>query len=74
MILSKGTAFSVEVSLKKMSQAYGYDPREVGPILKLPQGRYGLFGNAGRSKSYVLDAVDEVMDVFLTDYKDSNLR
>ena len=74
VILSKGTAFTVEVSLKKMSQAYGYDPRQVGPIIKLTQGRYGLFGNAGRSKSYVLDAVDEVMDQFLTDYKDSNLR
>jgi hypothetical protein len=74
VILSKGTAFSVEVSLKKMSQAYGYDPREVGPILKLHQGGYGLFGNAGRSKSYVLDAVDEVMDEFLADYKDSNLK
>ena len=74
VILSKGTAFTVEVSLKKMSQAYGYDPRQVGPIIKLPQGRYGLFGNAGRSKSYVLDAVDEVMEEFLADYKDSNLR
>jgi hypothetical protein len=74
VILSKGTAFTVEVSLKKMSQAYGYDPREVGPVVKLPQGRYGLFGNAGRSKSYVLEALDEVMEEFLADYKDSNLR
>jgi hypothetical protein len=57
-----------------MAQAYGYDPREVGSVVKLPQGKYGVFGNAGRDKSYVLDAVDEVVEEFIADYKDSNLR
>ncbi|NDH16505.1 MAG: hypothetical protein EBY48_05400 [Opitutae bacterium] len=74
VILSGGNAFAVEVSLKKMAQAYGYDPREVGSVVKLPQGKYGVFGNAGRDKSYVLDAVDEVVEEFIADYKDSNLR
>ena len=58
---SKGTNFSVEVSLKKMAQAYGYDPRKVGTVIKLPQGRYGVFGNAHKDKGYVLDAVEEVL-------------
>ena len=74
VILSGGNAFAVEVSLKKIAQAYGYDPREVGSVVKLPQGKYGVFGNAGRDKSYVLDAVDEVVEEFIADYKDSNLR
>jgi hypothetical protein len=74
VILSKGTAFTVEVSLKKMAQAYGYDPRKIGTSVKLPQGRYGLFGDAGRNKSYILEAVEEVLDEFLLDYKDSNLN
>ncbi len=74
VIHSKGTNFTIEVALKKMAQSYGYDPSEVGAIIKLPQGRYGLFGNAGRNKSYILEAVDEVMDEFLADYKDSNLK
>ena len=70
---SKGTNFSVEVSLKKMAQAYGYDPRKVGSVIKLPQGRYGVFGNAHKDKGYVLDAVEEVLEDFIADYKDSNL-
>ena len=74
VILSKGTAFSVEVSLKKMAQAYGYDPKVVGSIITLNQGKYGMFGNAGRDKSYVLDVVDEVLEDFVADYKDSNLE
>ena len=74
VILSGGNAFAIEVSLKKMAQAYGYDPREVGSVVKLPQGKYGVFGNAGRDKSYVLKAVDEVVEEFIADYKDSNLR
>ena len=74
VILSGGNAFAIEVSLKKMAQAYGYDPREVGSVVKLPQGKYGVFGNAGRDKSYVLEAVDEVVEEFIADYKDSNLR
>ena len=74
VIQSKGTNFSVEVSLKKMSQAYGYDPKVVGPVVQLPQGGYGMFGNAGRDKSYILKAVGEVMDEFIADYKDSNLN
>jgi len=74
VILSKGTAFSVEVSLKKMAQAYGYDPKVVGSIITLNQGKYGMFGNAGRDKSYVLDVVEEVLEDFIDDYKDSNLE
>ncbi|MDB3958194.1 hypothetical protein N9408_04720 [Opitutales bacterium] len=74
VILSKGTAFSVEVSLKKMAQAYGYDPKVVGSIITLNQGKYGMFGNAGRDKSYVLDVVEEVLEDFIADYKDSNLE
>ena len=74
VILSGGTSFALEVSLKKMAQAYGYDPQKVGKIITLPQGKYGVFGNAGRDKSYVLDAVDEVVEEFIADYKDSNLR
>ena len=74
VIHSKGTNFTVEVSLKKMAQAYGYDPKVVGKIITLPQGQYGLFGNAGRDKSYILDAVEQVVDKFLLDYKDSNLK
>ena len=74
VILSGGNAFAIEVSLKKMAQAYGYDPREVGSVVKLPQGKYGVFGNAGRDKSYVLEAVDEVVEEFIADYKDSNIR
>ena len=74
VILPKGTSFSVVVSLKKMAQAYGFDPKAVGPVITMAQGNYGLFGNAGRDKSYLLDAVDEVMDKFLHDYKDSNLN
>ena len=70
---SKGTNFSVEVSLKKMAQAYGYDPRKVGTVIKLPQGQYGVFGNAHKDKGYVLDAVEEVLEDFIADYKDSNL-
>ena len=73
VILSGGTSFALEVSLKKMAQAYGYDPKKVGKIITLPQGKYGVFGNAGRDKSYVLDAVDEVVEKFIVDYKDSNL-
>jgi hypothetical protein len=73
VILSGGTSFALEVSLKKMAQAYGYDPKKVGKIITLPQGKYGVFGNAGRDKSYVLDAVDEVVEKFILDYKDSNL-
>ena len=73
VILSGGNEFAVEVSLKKMAQAYGYDPSEVGRVVKLLQGKYGIFGNAGRDKSYVLDAVDEVVEDFIADYKDSNL-
>lgn len=73
IIHSKGTNFSVEVSLKKMAQAYGYDPRKVGRVIELPQGKYGVFGNAHRDKGYVLDAVEEVLEEFITDYKDSNL-
>ena len=34
----------------------------------------GLFGNAAKDKDYVLEAVDEVMDKFLLDYRDSNLN
>jgi hypothetical protein len=74
VILSGGTAFTVEVSLKKMAQAYGYDPGEVGKVVTLPQGKYGMFGNARRDKSYVLEVVDEVVDEFIADYKDSNLN
>jgi hypothetical protein len=74
VILSKGTVFSVEVSLKKMAQAYGYDPKVVGSIITLNQGKYGMFGDAGRDKSYVLDVVDEVLGDFIADYKDSNLE
>jgi hypothetical protein len=73
VILSGGTSFALEVSLKKMAQAYGYDPKKVGKIITLPQGKYGVFGNAGRDKAYVLDAVDEVVEKFIVDYKDSNL-
>ena len=73
IIHSKGTNFSVEVSLKKMAQAYGYDPRKVGRVIELPQGKYRVFGNAHRDKGYVLDAVEEVLEEFITDYKDSNL-
>jgi hypothetical protein len=74
VILSGGNAFTVEVSLKKMAQAYGYDPGEVGKVVTLPQGKYGMFGNARRDKSYVLEVVDEVVDEFIADYKDSNLN
>lgn len=74
VILSKGTSFSVVVSLKKMAQAYGFDPKVVGPVVTMAQGEYGLFGNAAKDKDYVLEAVDEVMDKFLLDYRDSNLN
>ena len=40
----------------------------------MAQGEYGLFGNAAKDKDYVLEAVDEVMDKFLLDYRDSNLN
>ena len=73
IIHSKGTNFSVDVSLKKMAQAYGYDPRKVGTVIELPQGKYGVFGNAHRDKGYVLDAVEEVLEEFIADYKESNL-
>jgi hypothetical protein len=33
-----------------------------------------MFGNAGRDKSYVLDVVEEVLEDFIADYKDSNLE
>ena len=74
IIHSKGTNFSVEVSLQKMAQAYGYDPGEVGTTIKLSQGRYGIFGNARGNKRYILDAVEEAVGDFITDYKDSNLN
>jgi hypothetical protein len=74
VILSGGTAFTVEVSLKIMAQAYGYDPGEVGKVVTLSQGKYGMFGNARRDMSYVLEVVDEVVDEFIADYKDSNLN
>jgi hypothetical protein len=73
VIHSKGTNFSVEISLKKMAQAYGYDPSRVGTVIKLPQGRYGVFGNAHKDKDYILDAVEDVLEDFIADYKDSNL-
>ena len=37
IIHSRSTNFSVEVSLKKMAQAYGYDPRKVGRVIELPK-------------------------------------
>ena len=32
VILSGGTSFALEVSLKKMAQAYGYDPKKWGRL------------------------------------------
>ena len=57
-----------------MDQAYGFDPKAVGPVIIMAQGNYGVFENAGRDKSYLLDAGEEVMDKLLLDYKDSNLN
>ena len=74
VIFSTGTALSVKVSSKKMGHAYGYDLKVVGSIITLNQGKYGMFGNAGRDKSYVLDVVEEVLEDFIADYKDSNLE
>jgi len=57
-----------------MDQEYGFDPKAVGPVIIMAQGNYGVFENAGRDKSYLLDAGEEVMDKLLLDYKDSNLN
>jgi len=57
-----------------MDQEYGFDPKAVGPVIIMAQGNYRVFGHAGRDKSYLLDAGEEVMDKLLLDYKDSNLN
>jgi len=77
----KRKGFIIDVSLKKMSQAYGYDPKVMGTIIKQAQGEYvkmgnskgfRLFGFGSEPKERVLAALDEVLEDFIADYIDSN--
>ena len=73
-VLTGPNAFKIDIFLQKFSDAYGVDEKVAGAYFLPEQGYYGTLGTAGRSKQYILEALNEKLDKFLLDYLESNIE
>jgi hypothetical protein len=60
-ILSSGAAFDIDVCLKKVSKRYQVDEKVAGWCFTPEQDIYATFGTSGRSKQYILEALNAII-------------
>jgi hypothetical protein len=70
-----GASASIGVELRKWAEHFGIPlNRGTGELFTPTQGTYRISGTHGNDKKFILDGVEEVLDRFILDYLESNLK
>jgi len=73
-ISNKGTFYGFDIQLWKYAFQYGLDDSITGFSFMPNQGGYGSVGLAGQNYNFVIQHLEESLDVFILDYLESNME